>query len=475
MHANASLALFDSLQLSVDIPFALAQGGDSPTVAGTRFASPSSAEIADPRFGARVQLYGGYWDSLQIGVGGYLYVPMSSDASYTREGGLRGQPQLLVGGRSHRFVWNLAAGPELRGSTRPHQLKAGAGAAVVLGNDFAQVGPEITVATPFSKDRSLSTDSTDITAASSTAAELLLGAKLRPAGSFVLGAGAGPGLTQGLGTPTFSAVASLGYEPLPPRSSRAMRDRDGDGIADSDDACPDVAGIPSDNPERHGCPADRDGDGIVDNEDACPDLAGVASDDPEQHGCPVDSDGDGIADNEDACPNVPGTKSADPKKHGCPADRDGDGIPDREDACPDEPGVHHENPEQNGCPLAPAKTVTIETHVRFRFNQSKIDRTSEPVPTGLYADVLRAFEERPDITYIEIQGHADDVGSEDYNQALSEARAESVRQWLISQGAPADKLVARGYSFRDPAAPNDSPENRARNRRVVFVIHFKED
>jgi hypothetical protein len=112
-------------------------------------------------------------------------------------------------------------------------------------------------------------------------------------------------------------------------------DRDGDGVADEADACPDEPGPPAAN----GCP-DRDNDGIPDAEDACPDEAGL----PEGDGCPVsserDGDGDGLFDEADACPGEPGP----PRAEGCP-DADADGVRDSEDACPDEPGL----PEHDGC------------------------------------------------------------------------------------------------------------------------------
>jgi hypothetical protein len=114
-------------------------------------------------------------------------------------------------------------------------------------------------------------------------------------------------------------------------------DRDGDGVTDEADACPDEPGSPA----ARGCP-DGDGDGIPDAEDACPDEAGL----PEADGCPSpseeDRDGDGVLDEADGCPDDPGSPRAD----GCP-DGDGDGIPDAEDACPDEPGL----PEHDGCPV----------------------------------------------------------------------------------------------------------------------------
>ncbi len=110
-------------------------------------------------------------------------------------------------------------------------------------------------------------------------------------------------------------------------------DRDGDGILDTEDLCPDTPGIPALN----GCP-DQDGDGITDANDKCPTVAGIAA----FEGCP-DTDGDGLQDSEDKCPEEAGPADND----GCPiTDRDGDGVVDEADNCPDEVGTV----ANNGCP-----------------------------------------------------------------------------------------------------------------------------
>jgi len=94
-------------------------------------------------------------------------------------------------------------------------------------------------------------------------------------------------------------------EPAPPPPP-VILDRDGDGIVDAEDLCPDVPGIAALN----GCP-DKDGDGITDASDKCPDEAGPADND----GCPIrDRDGDGVVDAEDNCPDVAGTAA----NNGCP-------------------------------------------------------------------------------------------------------------------------------------------------------------
>lgn len=107
-------------------------------------------------------------------------------------------------------------------------------------------------------------------------------------------------------------------------------DTDQDGVADSEDACPLLAGTLA----MKGCP-DTDGDGITDADDGCPRMAGRLN------GCP-DADNDGIADSEDECPDVVGTKAM----AGCP-DRDSDGLADYKDKCPDEYGPIN----NDGCPI----------------------------------------------------------------------------------------------------------------------------
>src|SRR5205814_1765519 len=109
-------------------------------------------------------------------------------------------------------------------------------------------------------------------------------------------------------------------------------DADKDGIADSDDACPNAAGVANSDATKNGCPPDRDGDGIADNDDACPDYAGPA----ETKGCPPDADKDGIADAEDA--RRPGAAgNADPERDPGPTAVGGNAARPRDgaDADPD--------------------------------------------------------------------------------------------------------------------------------------------
>ena len=72
--------------------------------------------------------------------------------------------------------------------------------------------------------------------------------------------------------------------------------------------------------------------------------------------------------------------------------------------------------------------------------------------------------------YLEIQGHTDATGPHDYNEKLGEARAEAVRRFLNEQGVALNRMATISYGPDAPVAPNDTPEGRAQNRRVVIIV-----
>ncbi|HJX95297.1 MAG TPA: OmpA family protein, partial [Candidatus Acidoferrum sp.] len=73
--------------------------------------------------------------------------------------------------------------------------------------------------------------------------------------------------------------------------------------------------------------------------------------------------------------------------------------------------------------------------------------------------------------HVAIEGHTDSVGSDEYNQDLSERRAQSVRDYFVQQGIPSATIEARGFGKTAPIASNDTPEGRQRNRRVELVVN----
>ena len=232
-------------------------------------------------------------------------------------------------------------------------------------------------------------------------------------------------------------------------------DTDGDGIEDSKDDCPTVAGIA----EFNGCP-DTDGDGIPDAKDACPTVKGIAK----YGGCPdPDRDGDGIINEKDKCPDVAGSFIA----QGCP-DRDGDGVMDADDKCPDVPG-----PASNkGCP-----EIKEEVKKRLAFAARAIQFETgkaviKPVSYKILDEVVSILNEYPYYD-VNVDGHTDDVGKDDFNLKLSQDRAASAVEYLKSKGIPASRLTSAGYGETKPVASNKTAAGRAQNRRVEFNLLFK--
>ncbi|PWK20410.1 OmpA family protein [Xanthomarina spongicola] len=230
-------------------------------------------------------------------------------------------------------------------------------------------------------------------------------------------------------------------------------DTDGDGIEDSKDDCPNEAGLA----EFNGCP-DTDGDGIPDNLDECPTVAGPK----ELNGCP-DTDGDGIADKDDKCPNEAGPAA----NNGCPwPDRDGDGVIDKDDLCPDIAGTV----ANDGCPELPeavkkalnayAKTILFDTGKATIKDQS----------AGVLQNIIGILNEYPNANF-NIEGHTDSVGSEALNEKLSQERASSVMNYLITNGVASDRLNAKGYGESRPIDSNKTKAGRANNRRVEINLN----
>ena len=110
--------------------------------------------------------------------------------------------------------------------------------------------------------------------------------------------------------------------------------------------------------------------------------------------------------------------------------------------------------------------IRIRRRINFATGSAEILDNSLPLMNES-ADVLLR---NPDIRLVQIQGHTDDRGNASANRRLSQARADAVRAWLIAHGVEASRLEARGYGPDSPLVPNITPANRARNRRVQFVI-----
>jgi outer membrane protein OmpA-like peptidoglycan-associated protein len=254
-------------------------------------------------------------------------------------------------------------------------------------------------------------------------------------------------------------------------------DNDRDGILDVDDECPLVPEVHDGDADEDGCPegtiGDRDGDGILDNVDQCPDDPEDRDGFEDEDGCPdPDNDKDGILDVDDLCPNDPEDKDGFEDTDGCPdPDNDRDRILDRDDACPNDPETYNGYQDEDGCPdkgsvIIEENEIIILEKIYFATDSAEILPKSYPIVDAVAATLVG----NPQITLVEIQGHADERGTDEYNIRLTSDRAASVRQALIQRSVDANRLRSAGYGERCPVDPGHNPAAWDKNRRVEFKI-----
>jgi outer membrane protein OmpA-like peptidoglycan-associated protein len=452
-HPGASLVLWDRLRVGFDLPIAVFQDGHTGVLDGVTYAPPNTPSVGDLRLGADVRLLGTYGDPFTLAFGARVYVPTGQRDNYTGDGAVRLDGRFEAAGEAGVFTYAARVGAQYRnlqdtigGSPIGSQVLFGAAAGFRVADRAFIIGPEISGATVI-------TSSDAFFATKSTPVDVLLGAHYTFLHDFRLGGGIGSGLTRGFGSPAFRWLASLEWAPA------------------YEEPKPPPPPPPEPEPAPPPPPPDRDGDGVIDDDDACPDVAGVKTDDPKTNGCPPDRDKDGVLDKDDACPDVPGLKTDDPKTNGCPdPDRDKDGQPNDVDACPDTPGPANPDPKKNGCPQAyiQAGQIKIRDQVKFATSSAAI------VPGKDSEEVLEAVKDildgHPEIKAVRIEGHTDNKGTAAYNRTLSQHRAESVMKWLVKHGIDAARLTAEGFGPDRPIDENSTDEGRRNNRRVEFHI-----
>lgn len=258
-------------------------------------------------------------------------------------------------------------------------------------------------------------------------------------------------------------------------------DTDNDGILDKEDECPNNFGLIQFN----GCP-DTDGDGVKESLDECPLAAGPLA----LNGCP-DDDNDGVANKNDQCPQVKGSV----KTRGCP-DKDNDGVPDKFDRCPevlgsvnnkgcpwkdvDKDGVLDKDdkcPNQigpvsnKGCPypkITQESKQKIESFAKtILFDLGKADLKQNSIAT--LDNIIAIMKTHANEKFL-IAGHTDNTFTKEFNRTLSNNRASSVRNYMVSKGVNPSRITAKGYGEEQPVESNSTDEGKRKNRRVDIIL-----
>ncbi len=322
--------------------------------------------------------------------------------------------------------------------------------------------------------------------------------------SYLMAAGGSRTFFTGFEGADARVVLGFVYEP-------SIGDRDGDGLRDDDDSCPDDPEDFDNFEDSDGCPdPDNDNDGILDNDDRCPNIAEDMDGDEDSDGCPEgdrasDRDGDGIPDDKDKCPDQPEDMDGFEDSDGCPdPDNDNDGILDDDDSCPDdaedfdkfededgcpeldndldrildvddkcpqEPEVYNGFEDDDGCPdkgkvIVDGSNIMILDKIQFATGSDKILPQSMPIVEAVAA----TLQGHPEFLSIEVAGHADERGADKSNLTLTKKRAASVRAALVERGVRDGRIVSQGYGEYCPIEKASTTAAWEKNRRVEFKV-----
>ena len=219
--------------------------------------------------------------------------------------------------------------------------------------------------------------------------------------------------------------------------------------------------------------SDRDGDGLLDDVDACPDAAEDFDGFQDEDGCPdPDNDQDGVLDGDDQCINEPEDKDGFEDEDGCPdPDNDQDGFPDPDDQCPNEPEVVNGVDDYDGCPDEGLITmiddrIILDERVLFDFERSRVKTRAKPTLEA----IVNLQRQHPEWISVRVEGHTDARGNAEFNQDLSERRAANVRDALVKLGIGADLITSVGHGAARLRDMRETEDAHQRNRRVEFVV-----
>jgi MYXO-CTERM domain-containing protein len=525
-----SVALWNRLALSMELPVILSQSEDAPGGAMAMVPELTSTGIGDVRITPKVQILDAARSGLHLSLLASLFLPTASgeDSDYWGEERVAFAPEAALARAMGPWRFAANVGYLARKNARLLDLSVTNELYLRLGTGYrmAERG-----GLPLEFDLGLSAATAaarPLTDYNTNHFELLAGAGYDLPGPFSAALGAGLGLSAGFGTPDWRVLLAVRASGTP------ELDGDKDGLLDDEDTCPAEAEDKDAFQDEDGCPdPDNDGDGVLDAADGAPNEPEDKDDFEDQDGVPdLDNDQDGLRDAEEACPNEPETKNDYQDEDGCPdelpdsdsdglidrvdecpdqaedmdsfededgcpdpdndgdgladdtdrcvseagpaenrgcpdTDRDGDGVVDRLDNCPDEPGTA----ANQGCKRRQRVRISssrleILDRVFFQNNRAKIQRRS----FALLRNVAQVLMVHPEIEHVRIEGHTDDRGNDDHNLKLSQQRAEAVVEFLVKEGVPRERLTPVGFGEIRPIDSNKTNRGRGANRRVEFNI-----
>jgi OOP family OmpA-OmpF porin len=294
LHLGAAVVLSGRLRVDLNVPIVLWQDGVAGVLEGREYAPPTNDRLGDVRLGVDLRVFGEAHANATGVVGVQVFFRTGHQSAYTSDGAPRLWPRFSLAGEAGPLVWAARVGYHYRptwkcGCYSPGPELTGALAIGVRLFPTMLVGPELYASTPATGD--------GFGKPATSPVEALFGVHLAVAPDWALGLGAAPGLTDGAGSPSWRFVASLQFFPMfVPPAPPAARPVEPPPPPEPPPPLPAPKPRPPAPPPRPPVPpppppppppTDRDGDGVFDPEDACPDAPGPRHEDPKRNGCPI--------------------------------------------------------------------------------------------------------------------------------------------------------------------------------------------
>ena len=458
------------LELAAFVPM-LMQTGDASSIG---VAPASGAALGDVGLRAKVGLlHRGDW-STSVGAG--VTFPTASDDQFVGAGGFAGELNAYQTWRHELTTISVNLGALLRGTATFGDVRQGTALTYGAGATYRFASKWLAGGEVFGNSSLVSASG------SGSPLQALAEARFQAGPAIAVSFGVGGGVVGGIGSASFRAFLSLTYSPGSGSDARngptldelGRLDDDHDGIMNKDDKCPEQPEDKDGFQDADGCPdSDNDNDGIPDSADKCPNAPEDKDGFQDADGCPdPDNDNDGIPDSKDKCPNEPEDKDGFQDADGCPdPDNDGDGIPDAIDKCPDKPETINGINDEDGCPdVGESLVLLLDDQIQTLDSVRFIGATFKPTSASynLLGQVASTVRAHPEIAKLHIIVHVNDHDS--YDQALSNARAQVVHDWLVQWGLAPDRVDAVGMGSTKLLVPKADRGAEAVNNRVQFTI-----